>query len=611
MPPLPRRRSLAPVTALSVLLGLATILVPSAVAQPDRDAEAPRIDVRFEPQGPIGVDETVRLTVQVALSSGRRVAEPRFQVENLELLQGPSTSQSIRFVNGVSSHSFGFTWFVKPRRIGEARVTGGQVRIGDLSFDVPATSVRVVEEPPPRSRARRDPFGSFFDRDRDSDPFGRERPPPRREREPPKIFLEAEITPRSPYVGQQAVYTLYLYTDVNVRSVSPTDLPEFKGFWATPIPQPDNAELEQVVRDGEGMGRAVLLQRALFPRRAGELEVGPVEAQMLAVVSRGWGLPRSMEVRRRSNATQVTVRPLPEPRPDGFRGVVGEDLDLEVSLEPRELEIGDAATLELVLDGRGHLQGVPAPEIGAGGEVEIFPPQQKSDHEIRGRLFYSTRQWSYVVVPQTVGAIELPPIEVPYFDPRRGEYRVAASEPMHLAVRGATRANRSAEGADQAVELHPIRDAALPSVPERAPGAWPAARHGLFGAPLALGLLLLFLRRRGLGFGGAGERRAARRELLRALDEAAGEERPRQFAASVEESWRRFLDARWDVPSGTPSTAWSGLLVEHGASRDPAEELVSLADDLHYLRYAPKLSSTDEIRRELLERSKRLARRLS
>lgn len=590
-----------------VCVGLVSFPAPPVAAQVD--ADGPRIDVGFEPDGPIGVDETVRLTIQVSLSSGRRVAEPRFQVENLEVLQGPSTSQSIRFVNGVSSHSFGYTWFVKPLRIGEARITGGQVRIGDQSFDVPATSVRVVEEPPARTRARRDPFGSFFGQGRE--PRDRDRPPPRREREPPKIFLEAEITPRSPYVGQQAVYTLYLYTDVNVRSVSPTDLPEFKGFWATPIPQPDNADLERVMRDGEEMGRAVLLQRALFPRRAGELEVGPVEAQMLALVTPGWGLPRSMEVRRKSNSTKATVRPLPEPRPEGFRGVVGEDLDLDVSLEPRELEIGDAATLELVLDGRGHLQGMPAPEIDAGEEVEIYPPQQNSDHQIRGRLFYSTREWSYVVVPKTVGAIELPPIEIPYFDPRRGEYRVAASEPVHMAVRGATRANRSTEGTDQTVELHPIRDAALPSVPERAPGVWPAVRHGLFAAPLAVGFLLLFLRRRGVGFGAAGGRRAARRELLQALDEAAGEERPRQFAAAVEEAWRRFLEARWEVPPGTPSTAWSGLLVEHGASRDAAEELVSLADDLHYLRYAPKLSSTDEIRRELLDRSKRLARRLS
>ena len=51
-------------------------------------------------------------------------------------------------------------------------------------------------------------------------------------------------------------------------------------------------------------------------------------------------------------------------------------------------------------------------------------------------------------------------------------------------------------------------------------------------------------------------------------------------------------------------------MTTHGASRDAAEELVALADDLHYLRYAPKLSSTEEMQRELVERSRRLARRL-
>ena len=40
------------------------------------------------------------------------------------------------------------------------------------------------------------------------------------------------------------------------------------------------------------------------------------------------------------------------------------------------------------------------------------------------------------------------------------------------------------------------------------------------------------------------------------------------------------------------------------------QALVKLADDLHYLRYAPKLSSTDGLKRELVERSRKLARNL-
>jgi hypothetical protein len=68
------------------------------------------------------------------------------------------------------------------------------------------------------------------------------------------------------------------------------------------------------------------------------------------------------------------------------------------------------------------------------------------------------------------------------------------------------------------------------------------------------------------------------------------------------------LAERWHVPQGAPSTQWGRLLAERGADAPGAEELVRLADDLHYLRYAPKLSSISELREDLLRRSRKLAR---
>ena len=50
------------------------------------------------------------------------------------------------------------------------------------------------------------------------------------------------------------------------------------------------------------------------------------------------------------------------------------------------------------------------------------------------------------------------------------------------------------------------------------------------------------------------------------------------------------------------------MLAARGVESQVAGDLVKLADDLHYLRYAPKLSSTEELQRELVERSRKLAR---
>lgn len=332
----------------------------------------------------------------------------------------------------------------------------------------------------------------------------------------------------------------------------------------------------------------------------------------MTVVERGRSFfsgPGLRELRRKTNPVTVDVRPLPQPQPEGFQGAVGE-LTLQAEIEPRDLEMGDAATLRVVLDGRGHLQGIPAPEIAVSDAYELFPPQQQSHEEIRGQLVYGTRTWSYVLVPKTTGAVELPPVRIPFFDPRQVKYRVAETEPLRLAVRTSTSATQDS---GRTVELHPVRTATLPDVPTRAQGVWPWARHALFGLPALAALALIVLRRAGLapsaGRPGAG-RAAQRRTLLEALAGAADEEKPRQVAGAIEDAWRDFLAARWSVPRGTPSSRWSRLMTTQGAPRDAAEELVALADDLHYLRYAPKLSSTEEMQRELVERSRRLARRL-
>ena len=107
-----------------------------------------------------------------------------------------------------------------------------------------------------------------------------------------------------------------------------------------------------------------------------------------------------------------------------------------------------------------------------------------------------------------------------------------------------------------------------------------------------------------------GRDRAARRQLVAEVTAALGEPHPRQAAGAAEEAWRSFLGARYDLPVEAPPTHWAGLLAKRGLGPALAGELVRLVDDLHYLRYAPRLASTDSLQRELLERSRRLARRL-
>ena len=575
------------------------------------DAQETNVTVRVEPQGDIGLREIVRLTVEIQ-NPDRGTERPVFEAQNLQVVGGPSQSTSVQFFNGVSSQTVAYTWMLQPRKLGKADIRNIQVTTGDGVQRLEAQSFDVVEDPPPRQNARRpgrDPFDAFFD-----SPFQRRRPQRPTQTQAPQVFLEAEVSPKNPYVGQQVLYRLYLYTDVAVRSVAPRELPDFKGFWAKPIPQPDDAQTERVVRDGREIGRVILLERALFPRRAGRLDIDAVEATMTAVMrdSSPFGslLPRMGEIDRVSNAPSVDVQPLPD-APAGFGGIVG-DIELDARLEPQDLEIGEAATLTLTLEGRGHLQGVQAPSLPTVDGLEIFPPQQQSDETLKGRRVYGSRIWSYVLVPQRAGLIELDSLEVPYFDPRSRSFKVAESGPLRLNVAAGTRATPTG-GLE--VKLHPVRTTVMPG------SLSPSRGLGRLGLALALLPWLwigagLWWMSKGQESGTAGPRqdggspRALRKALIARLLEAEGEEQAKRTAALVEQAWRDYLAARWEIPPGTPSKEWSALLAAKQVAPKTAEELVRMVEDLHYLRYAPKLSSTDEMQKELLSRSTRLAKNL-
>ncbi len=219
-----------------------------------------------------------------------------------------------------------------------------------------------------------------------------------------------------------------------------------------------------------------------------------------------------------------------------------------------------------------------------------------SKESVEGGNVSGERTWSFVLVPDRPGKWQLPEVEVPYFDPAQERYRTASATAPALTVKASTQ-----PAASNGPELEPTRTADL-----TAPGAdhWFGAWPWLFALPFILMAAVFLARRRGFG------QRQERQRLLKRLRGAATSSRPRQAAAEIEEAWRDFLHDRWQLPLGSPSTRWGSLLGARGAGRAAADELVKLADDLHYLRYAPKLSSTEELQRELVERSRKLARAL-
>jgi hypothetical protein len=602
-------------------------------------AHAAEVEVtaRLDPQvvAPGGV-AVLTIVASGGASLGRLASDPEFELTNLERASGVSRSEQFSFVNGAASRSLTLRIALRAGAAGEGKVTRLRVQSGDSSIDLPDQLVSIdANAPPPRAVTPPvDPFESFF-----ADPFGRSRPvAPQRA---PKVFARSEIEPREVYVGQQAIYTLYLYTQTDIVSVDPDQLPEFRGFWARDVPRPaadQRPRPEQVEVDGEAFTRFPLLQKALFPLEAKTYEIAPVDLRLAVRVPQvglGGLLQQVTQVDRRADAVQLVAKSLP-PAPANDSGAVG-SMRLEATLDPPRLEVGQAATLSLVLAGEGNLQGVRDPQLPALAGVQVFPPQQESIDEVRGRTVRGRRTWKWVLVPTEPGSWTIAPVEMGFFDPKLQRYQTTASPALTLA-------------ATAALATRPAASAAPPASTDDASVAAPSgARSWMQWLPWVLAAifgtaLVVLLRRRQpttvvmaptAAATAPGDERSSQpiglpplpiatepaleptnsnpnaistaglKELVAALERATQEERPRAFAGAVEEVIRQWLDLRWNVPASTPVARWSETLRERGAVAE-GELLRRLAEELRYLRYAPELGTHGAVRDTALANARRL-----
>jgi hypothetical protein len=493
---------------------------------------------------------------------------------------GPSQSTQVSIVNGRMSQSRRYTWALQPRAVGAAEV--GAVRAGDqvapaIPIEVVAGSVRPT--PPPR----RDPFGL----DPFGDPFaemlGRRRGPA----PPVKLLVEAVPSRVRLRVGEPLVLTYSLLTQTAVADLQFKEPPQFAGFWVEDLERPETSPSgEAVTFEGEAYRRFPLMRKLLFPTRAGSLTLPP--ATLRIGLARQGFFDTGGVVERATKPVTVAVDPLPEA--PGFSGAVGR-FRASASLDRDVVPLGEAATLRFRVEGTGNLKWIDrAPEVAVAG-ARVFPPQARSDLRTTSAGIAGSRTWEFVVVPETGGEVEVPPLRFSYFDPAAGRIVTAETAPLALRVEGGTVAG--------GLPVPPPRAGAV-----RAAGALPLRSDldrppvaGLSPRSLALLAGLALLLHAGIGAAarlrpaarGKSARTASPRAVRAALRdlERAGEAASKEQAASLVE--KALHEAFGDLPDDDES--------------DRARAVRALLDDVRFVRYAPQLGEYRDRVEDLVARA--------
>jgi hypothetical protein len=492
------------------------------------------------------------------------------ELDNLELVSGPSTKTEFSWINGASTRAVSFSYVLQGLEVGAAAVGPVTVRFAGTELRSETVTAEIVPGSiVPQTRQRqRGPFGF--------DPF-EDIAPRRQPNRSVRVVLRQLVSDRQVVLGEPVRTTIVLdTTSGGVDGFEWVTPPSYPGWWAQRVEPPERVTGEVVEVEGVRYNRFVVARHVLVPLRTGQLDLPKVDARIGFRTGSFFSPQQVLDRSTRPITVEVSPRPRP---PEGYSGAVG-DLRYRASLEPETIDFGESAVLTIELRGNGNLPLVEAPALWPlCSDCESYPPEEESQVTVDDDGIHGSRAWHMTLVPRSFGEIELEPAILAVYDPAAGHYRRQTLGPLRLVVEPPpatptpvmveeTQAVREAdEGENETIE-----NGADPGVP-----MWMWIVGALvIGAAFGGVVPILMIRRRR---GALPPRRA---------DESPAE-RARELQVALERWW---MDAR-SRPRG----------------RALEEEMQQLRRQLEAIRFAPGRADHTETVIELEERLRALMRR--
>ncbi|MHA6130177.1 BatD family protein [Pseudomonas fluorescens group sp. PF-1] len=235
------------------------------------------------------------------------------------------------------------------------------------------------------------------------------------------VFIDASLDQSSVYVQAQAILTLRIYHSVSLYDDS--SLP--------PLQVPD-ARIEQLgesrtyEKDINGVRHGVIEMRyAIYPQHSGELII-PAQIFNAALVDAQPApdatpqSPKSGKLMRVSSSELLlTVKAKPITYPADLPWLPARSLTLSENWnpEPDHVQVGDSLTRSLIVkaEGLGSAQLPPLPGTEASG-LRRYPDQPVLGNQNSDRGLVGSREDREALVPSRSGSIELPSVEVVWWN---------------------------------------------------------------------------------------------------------------------------------------------------------------------------------------------------
>jgi len=256
------------------------------------------------------------------------------------------------------------------------------------------------------------------------------------------IFLDASTDKKEVYVQEQILFYLRVYQRSQLANAS--------------LSKPD---IENTVIESLGEGRSYTAQHngytydvieyrfAIYPQKSGKLIIPPsVLSGSIAGSSQRFRFDpfgnAGKPIRRKSQEVSVVVKPIPTSYPKDVPWLPAHNLSLEETWSPSPpvFSVGEPVTRTVTLNATGVASSLLPPlPIPTNNDIKVYP-DQPSNHSIAGAGgILSERTESYAIIPTRGGNIQLPALNVHWWNTNTDVLEVASIEARHINVTGSQR----------------------------------------------------------------------------------------------------------------------------------------------------------------------------
>ena len=377
----------------------------------------------------VAVGDQFRLSYTVTTQKVRDFRTP--SMKGFDVLMGPSRSQqkSVQIINGetTSTSSITFTYILMATAEGSFTIPGATITAEGNQMVSNSVHINVL----PADQAGGGASGNG----------GRQSGSTSRASSGTSVsnsdlFITATASKTNLYEQEAFLLTYKIYTLVDLRGFDNVKLPDFKGFHSQEVELPNDRKWSLEHYKGRNYQTTVYRQFVLFPQQSGKITIDA--ARFDASIAKAThvddpfeaffnGGNNYVEVKKTLVTPQLTVdvKALPEGKPAGFSGGVGE-FSISSSINSTNVKTNDAVT--------GNLKLISTPEVKFPEDFEVYDPKVDNKFRLTNAGLSGSQVIEYLAIPRNAGTYKIPAVKFSYFDIKSREYKTLTTEEYELHV---------------------------------------------------------------------------------------------------------------------------------------------------------------------------------